>query len=407
LRIQIIVAAAILTAFSLFFARAAVAQIAWGGPDKLEDTASLADRIGPGTPVHIIYVHGMRADSRWNAQELIAGIETRLGFTESERKTTPLQMGLRPAGATYMGTPIWPDDRSWAASGPFVVRHRLDRARDGATVIVDEVNWWPLIGALKCRFLLLPERDLSGVDKAHVDLCKRWLQPDEAARLSDPPKGGHAAAVNRMLKQQIMNWGLADAVIALGPMQTYLHRAMEEAFAHARRNALAGESVVLMAESLGSFVVMDAIAAGSPAAEEMVIDRTDDIYFFANQFALLELGRVEIPSGPVRTPGAAREDCAGRPETALEVLCRWGRQPTARAATAALPAERRRQIVAFSDPSDLLTYVVPPINNVAVVNLYDRNETRWLGLIANPLKAHAGHLTNKAVWSVLLRKSRK
>ena len=38
------------------------AKVAEGGPDRLDDTKSLADRIKAGRTVHIVFVHGMRAE---------------------------------------------------------------------------------------------------------------------------------------------------------------------------------------------------------------------------------------------------------------------------------------------------------------------------------------------------------
>ncbi len=40
-----------------------------------------------------------------------------------------------------------------------------------------------------------------------------------------------------------------------------------------------------------------------------------------------------------------------------------------------------------------------------VVNLYDRNEWRWFGLVANPLTAHTGHSKNPDVLKQMLRRS--
>jgi hypothetical protein len=58
-----------------------------------------------------------------------------------------------------------------------------------------------------------------------------------------------------------------------------------------------------------------------------------------------------------------------------------------------------------------LTYRVPKLrdddgNDIAlVVNLYDRNEWRWFGLLANPLSAHTGHSSNQDVLREMFRRS--
>jgi hypothetical protein len=69
----------------------------------------------------------------------------------------------------------------------------------------------------------------------------------------------------------------------------------------------------------------------------------------------------------------------------------------------ALVAPRPRQVIAFSDPSDMLTFDVPKLLNpdgseaAIVVNVYDRNEINWFGLLVNPVKAHTGHSGNQRV----------
>ena len=55
------------------------------------------------------------------------------------------------------------------------------------------------------------------------------------------------------------------------------------------------------------------------------------------------------------------------------------------------------QVVAWSDSSDLLSWYVPDIQGVNVVNLYAKNAFRWFGLIEGPLAAHDKYASNKAV----------
>jgi hypothetical protein len=59
------------------------------------------------------------------------------------------------------------------------------------------------------------------------------------------------------------------------------------------------------------------------------------------------------------------------------------------------------QVVAWSDPSDVITYRVPKIGDVEVVNLYVKNATRWFGLIESPREAHAGYAKNIDVLRVM------
>ncbi|MGI8839541.1 MAG: hypothetical protein ACR2F8_01950 [Caulobacteraceae bacterium] len=380
----------------------------------LAQTRSLGDLIDQTQerPVHILFVHGMRADGAGLARPFMEGL-CRYGPVRCPAGAVAppaaqrhyIDLGIRPS-AEVTGSPVWRNEAEWRASRPFVDRYLIER--DGAPpVIVDEVNWWPLLMPFRCRALVGPESRLSGVDKAHLDLCRPWLTAAEyAAAMKGPRVSGGGAWANAALKRQIMNWGLADAVIALGPMRTLIRRAIDEAFGFAAAfdgRGAAGQEFVVVAESLGSFVVLDAAGhADAPRARE-VVAATSDLYFFANQFALLELGRV---SG---LPTAAQPDLA-RPAFAapapeispFAVLSKWSTGPAIRPELAASP--QPRQVIAFSDPSDMLTYDVPPLPGAIVVNVYDRNEFDWFGLIADPIAAHSGHSRNPAVLKLMFER---
>jgi hypothetical protein len=381
------------------------------GPDRLEETTSLADLVEAHSTVHIVYVHGIREEGPGFAKPLVDMLVAKLGFKDVDAPhDTEVTLPSKPE-ATILGEPVWSDD-DWKQSAPFVRHYRLRRG--DREVRIDEVNYWPLLFLLKCRYLMVPEHDLAGDDKAHFALCDRSVPPYHSVLrdkdrqfLRRKPHGGHAAFINKALKLQIMNWGLSDAVIALGPMRVYLNYAMDRVFDSVRKGAGADDEFVVMSESLGSFVVLDAMDV-SPAVKD-VVDRTDNLYFLANQVALLELARIEgVPTKlkmPSEETGAGADLVANSAEKSAETP-RPGPIAALQGWASARHGllDRPRQIIAFSDPSDILTYPVPPIAGVKVVNVYDRNTPRWLGLFAEPGKAHLGHLRNREVWKVLLRR---
>jgi hypothetical protein len=53
--------------------------------------------------------------------------------------------------------------------------------------------------------------------------------------------------------------------------------------------------------------------------------------------------------------------------------------------------------VAWSDPSDLLTWRVPRIGDVDVLNFYVQNATHWFWLFESPTGAHDDYAKNKNV----------
>ena len=108
------------------------------------------------------------------------------------------------------------------------------------------------------------------------------------------------------------------------------------------------------------------------------------LYFFANQFALLELARVQGLDG----------ESAGR-TTIADALGQWAAVPD---------GQTRRQVAAFSDPGDLLTFKVPRINGADIFNYYPHNDIHWLGLVESPATAHTKYLINDDVLRVMFGK---
>lgn len=397
------------------------AMPSWASPLVPDDPGVLAKTTSLGKllatqldrPLHIVYVHGMRAEGPGASNEFRAGLCRYTAGLCAGHSPTPerrfLSLGPKP-DVWYTGTEeIWRTDAEWEASRPFVDRYVYPR-KAGQPVIVDEVNWWPLLFPPKCRLLLVPEASLSGADSQHLHLCARreapyypWLrEQDVDAILSRRPTSGGGALLNRRLKQQIMNWGLSDAVLALGPLRRYFREAISRSFDYVAQfdsRSIADQEFVVISESLGSFVVLDAFGHGESARAREVGERTADLYFFANQFALLELARVEIKQHPDQVNF---EEGADVPS---DLLHEWATSGV----RAGVVSPRPKQLIAFSDGSDLLTYPVPRIRDkqdkdlALVVNVYDRNEIRWLGLIANPIKAHTGHSSNKEVLKLILR----
>ena len=382
--------------------------------DQLEEARAT------GRPVHILHVHGIRAYGAGGAQLFMQGLVREGGlegppvaadgtFERADRLRTDL--GPIPSAATVLGQEVFPCELAWARSKPFVDRY-LFRSNGQVVAVVDELNWWPLLFPFKCRFLVGPDAALSGPDGKDLQACSQddethfpWLSAEEAkaAERTRPISGG-SAIVNALLKHAMFNWGLSDAVIALGDVRTLLHEAMDQAFGYAadyERRGVSEQHFAVVAESLGAFVVLDAAAVCGRARE--VMDSACDLWLFANQFPLLELARVaHLHSGEeAAAPAAASTQWRG-------LLHRWATAPRAGPAIS-----RPRQILAFSDPSDALTWLVPKLPAAPgepepiVVNIFDRNEFDFLHLVADPVSAHTGHDHSPAVLRLMLTPNQK
>ena len=397
------------------------------GPDLLSATTSLGEIISasPNAAVHILFVHGIRAGDRGVSKtfrtNLMQRLPPSLGTETTPTKTTwahRLNVGPWPH-ITYMGKEVWPTQTAWDM-GPFVDRFEYARADGDGAIVIDEINWWPLALPLRCIALLQPEAYLAGPDLEDLNTCAAvgkdgeplndgihypFLSRADLGTLKAAKLAGSVAAwANGYVKRTLMDWGLSDAIIALGPMQKYLHLAINGAFDYAaQRDRQQGKATtfIVVSESLGSFIVMDAYSASLPAVQA-VLDETAYIYFFANQFALLELGRLTDPSQTTTAPASATDAVAVHaPHVSLhKALQRWAEHNNTRPI-----AETKlsyKQIIAFSDPSDALTFRVPAIEGVAVVNVYDRNGFDFLRIFAEPVAAHTGHSSNRHVLDLML-----
>ena len=249
------------------------------------------------------------------------------------------------------------------------------------------------------------------------------------------------ALINRDLKNSILDWGVSDAFMVVGSMRTLFQEAMRQLFVKTARFRSNGDrnsdwiqqlqnpqgidrEFIVVSHSLGSYLVFSTLninqpaatphtvtneSAGNPetqdAAAQYILERTSLIYFFANQVALLELAEVDMPAAAnAVSPQTAQVQPQPQPKAALSKrITRWSdlRRKFKQRVSPAEAAPQLPEIFAWSDPSDVLTYHVPPIADIKVDNLYVRN-TWWHWLFADPSTAHGNYAENKEVLKVMM-----
>jgi hypothetical protein len=308
-------------------------------------TTSLGDSLhrGDGKQLHIFYLHGIGSegpgdhDSLALRQGICNFVKDCLIFA-GERDGTEyadqdeFQLNAPPP-LKYLGQEVWKKDRSgdssreWNAAAPFVVHWKLARS-SGLTIYVDEINWWPLVFSLKCRQIVENDAALVGPSADKIKLCSRmqadktedgrfisydWISAEDAPRLLALASRG--ALVNRKLKTGILDWGFSDAVLALGPLRTYLLDGIRQLIL--KSVAISPEGIrggpdtprddqeyVIVSHSLGSYLIFAALDIGpatlktstvqnSGNAFAEILKRTSLVYFFANQLRLLELASLD------------------------------------------------------------------------------------------------------------------
>jgi len=409
------------------------ADVSWGQATTAppaEATASLADSLKRAetgqTQLHIFYVHGIGINtSKRNVgtQNFEVSEPFRKSFckrisctaNELEGRIYANERDFAPDAAppplSYFDEEVWRrDSNDWRAATPFVDRYKLV-SKSGTAIYVDEINWWPLVFSAKCRQIIAKEPALIGLDKKHFETCAAktvedstpnrfksyaWItQNDIQQRQRNWPK---PAALNGSLKREILDWGFADALLAVGPMEDYIIEGIREVVL-ASVTPAEYQELVVVSHSLGSYLMFSALDLESgrqgvaPSDWEnrfdKILSQTSHVYFFANQLRLLELADLENTKHVALT-------------THLE---RWAR----------LRAQAHQdppRLIAWSDPDDLLTWLAPdpaqakvPKHDLDVQNQPAANATRWFWLLANPGKAHVNYEQNKRVIQAIVPKT--
>ncbi len=433
------------------------------GPQHLSEMSSVGQslRTAGQHPVHILYVHGMDAmgaGDSWAFQKRICSFlegcrvpDTPVPVEREYVNRGIFQIGANPPAFEYMGKAVWSSPVEWSASAPFVDHYVLTRS-DGGPVVVDEINWWPLVFPLKCRNIMSGEARLAGPDVTLLELCSRdtkkdaqnpgrfesyqWVSSEDAAKLKSMPRRG--AWLNRSLKNNILDWGVSDAFLVVGSMRSVFRDGMRQLFVksasfHAngtktnewQQELKSGQGMdrefIVVSHSLGSYLVfstlnigqLDDVAADEQtssqsaettedAAARYILERTSLVYFFANQVGLLELAN-EATAEPVSTALAQTQPTQQATATLSKRMAAWGKlrekYRQRRSLTEQLAAPP--QVIAWSDPSDLLTWHVPAIDGIKVDNVYVRN-CWWHWIAAGPTKAHVGYASNKTVLAIMM-----
>jgi hypothetical protein len=408
-------------------------------PVPSQSPSSLGDELrhANGKEIHIFYIHGIGSygpkdrDSQALRQSIcdyvkdcISPAGTEIGeWDYANEDEFRLDAGVPPL--EYMDSPVWKTPEEWHAAAPYAVHFKLARSK-GPTLYVDEINWWPLTFSLKCRQLIDSDASFVAPSKLKIDTCSQrepnsgvpqrfksydWIPTEEAARLHQLPSRG--ARANRVLKSDLMDWGFPDAVMALGPLRTYILDGIRQLILKSLADTTgespadpdqlrANQEFVIVSHSLGSYLMFSALDAnyskGNTQTTEKsrrdlqeILKRTSLVVFFANQLRLLELESLDGPSE--RNMATHLEDWG-------KLRCEYVRSLSAASSKCKPP-----RLIALNDPSDLLTWTVPALADIDVENYSVKNSIHWLWLIENPTKAHSNYATDKRAIREMLTSS--
>ena len=382
-----------------------------------ESFRGMSALVGPetsGRPLHVLLVHGIGTPAPYQFEGFIASLAGRFGVVQVPPPATAPQTSGCYAATPAQQALIHPAPQVIAIDGvPEDAQARLytysfaPRPNEPPALAVSYLLWSPLTETIKCNL---------------------------AAEDNDaPPRQAFANYAKDFIDDK-----LADVVLYGG---TYRKAAMRPSVQAALCVVTGGtpspdgktcrpgdyqDPTVIITHSMGGYMLMDAIDdelrnqdcskvhGGSPA--QKILENTRLIYMMANQLALLDLTTMRHYPRPPGAPSPA-------PSTSDKLAQRFARcwtGATLKVRSASMPTgteetlskKPTRQIVAFSDPNDILSWRLKPANlklprpewsSVELTNVYmSNNEFSIPLLFSDPATAHTGYFVNPTVMDMLV-----
>jgi hypothetical protein len=375
---------------------------------------------GDAARLRVLVIHGMGTNGPSDFDPFISSLATRLGLVQ-----LPPSHPSEPE-AVSCGSTASPSRPVLAHPAPKFVDndavpkeaqarlYTYDFVQPGGSSLALSVSylyWAPLTEAVKCAAL------------AETDAPRRQWFADNAKQFIDGKLGDVVLYAGRY-RDEIMRPSVQAALCLL----------IEGSPRQNGKICRGGDSklpTVLISHSLGGYMLMDAIdeelrrdrrdgSLNRETAAFKILQNTHFIYMMANQLAFLdltELDKYPFLADHAQVGEAMRKSlfARGRPGRLMGRFSRaWSaiklrpRTPASLDVVApASPSYPARQLVAFSDPNDILSWLVQGRNvedpSVHLTNVYlSNNEFSIPGLFSDPVTAHSGYFANNAVRDLIV-----
>jgi hypothetical protein len=404
----------ILAALSILLLAACSALPTPAVPDydsnSFDGMSALVGNNPPARPLHIFMVHGIGTTTPDQFEGFIAALAHRLRLVQippSSSEAEPLRCPEDPAPSSAL---VRPEPTRIKISGvPPCAWAKLYNYDFASAADVS----YPPTPVLKVGFLLWAP--LTGEIKSTALEEKGAPPPQEFAYLA---------------KDVFIDHYLADVVLYGG---TYRNNVMRPSVQAALCLVAGGHPIddgktclrignyndptIIVTHSLGGYMLMDAIdddlrrehCAPNTLASK-ILRNTKFIYMMANQLALLDLSTLR--GYPQRLGGSRADDnLAHRFATCWEKAKLDAPSPVTTVSDQEA-ASAEEQVVAFSDPNDILTWLVKRKNlklprsdwgSAQLTNVYLSNDEFSIPLLfSEPSTAHGGYLDNPTVLEMLV-----
>jgi len=368
----------------------------------------------PSRPLHVLIVHGIGTPAPYQFEDFIASLAGRFGLAQVPPPATVVETsGCHPATPAHEAL-LHPAPQVIAVEGvPPDAQARLytysfaSRPDAPPALTVSYLLWSPLTETIKCG--LATEDDQQPPRQAFANAAKDFIDD----KLADV----------------VLYGGIYREAVMRPSVQAALCVVTGGVASPDGKTCRAGDyrdPTVVITHSMGGYMLMDAIDdelrnqdcgtvhGGSPA--QKILENTQFIYMMANQVALLDLTTLSHyprPAGAPPPPPSASDKLEQR-----FTRCWTGAAVKVRAAlpssgTEEAPGQKpTRQIVAFSDPNDILSWPLkernlglprPEWSTVELTNVYMSNGEFSIPLLfSDPVTAHTGYFLNPTVMDMLV-----
>jgi len=246
-------------------------------------------------------------------------------------------------------------------------------------------------------------------------LCSDVSSKTDVCSSDDITYQHERATLNADLKNDLMNNCLADAVYYLGDggdiIRSGVREVVDDIFKDIETDEqLKNSSISFISESLGSKVLTDAILCDSASNIENrahTLAKTQSIFLAANQIPLLNLGHSNnnCAARSTRTYTNSQINSNQNNWSILAELISYHRQSVSQDLSGIkISSITPINIVAFTDPNDLLSYEVTNANvnsKSKITNVTVSNANTWFGFAEHPMNAHTDYLKNNDVTQLI------
>lgn len=237
------------------------------------------------------------------------------------------------------------------------------------------------------------------------------------------------AQLNNALKSNLLDDCLVDAMIYAGSTGAEIRRQVADAITYAAGSRAADTSsysilrqaeteqapLFMISESLGSKILFDSLYMmyrdNKSRVVRQTLGRTVQIFMAANQLPLLSLANgTEASVLAAEQKELKKAPDVGPGTDSLRLLLRQLQKNDTKSMLPKFQTQvppGPRQIVAFSDPNDLLSYTLMNSSlaknpQYHIIDVLVSNDSTWFGYVENPLAAHTKYLDNQAVSRIIV-----